>query len=137
MIIKASFIATLASLAVVTTEVAAADASILGSGLTANGADPSASADGMIPAYTGGISKPPADYVAGGDHVDPFAADNRSSASQLRIWGNIQTASALDKKPCWPAKKAIIEWISIRRAAPALCRNLFMMRQKRMLNARA
>ena len=75
MIIKASFIATLASLAVVSTEVAAADASILGSGLTANGADPSASADGMIPAYTGGISKPPADYVAGGDHVDPFAAD--------------------------------------------------------------
>jgi hypothetical protein len=75
MIIKASFIATLASLAVVSTEVAAADASILGSELTANGADPSASADGMIPAYTGGISKPPADYVAGGDHVDPFAAD--------------------------------------------------------------
>lgn len=75
MIIKASFIATLASLAVVSTEVAAADASILGSGLTANGADPSASADGMIPAYKGGISKPPADYVAGGDHVDPFAAD--------------------------------------------------------------
>ena len=75
MIIKASFIATLASLAVVSTEVAAADANILGSELTANGADPSASADGMIPAYTGGISKPPADYVAGGDHVDPFAAD--------------------------------------------------------------
>ena len=75
MIIKASLIATLASLAVVSTEVLAADASILGSGLTANGADPSASADGMIPAYTGGITKPPADYVAGGDHVDPFAAD--------------------------------------------------------------
>lgn len=75
MIIKASLIATLASLAVVSTEVLAADASILGSGLTANGADPSASADGMIPAYTGGITKPPAEYVAGGDHVDPFAAD--------------------------------------------------------------
>ena len=75
MIIKVSLIATLASLAVVSTEVLAADASILGSGLTANGADPSASADGMIPAYTGGITKPPADYVAGGDHVDPFAAD--------------------------------------------------------------
>ena len=75
MIIKASLITTLASLAVVSTEVLAADASILGSGLTANGADPSASADGMIPAYTGGITKPPAEYVAGGDHVDPFAAD--------------------------------------------------------------
>ena len=75
MIIKASLIAILASLAVVSTEVLADDASILGSGLTANGADPSASADGMIPAYTGGITKPPADYVAGGDHVDPFAAD--------------------------------------------------------------
>ena len=75
MIIKASLIATLASLAVVSTKVLAADASILGSRLTANGADPSASADGMIPAYTGGITKPPTDYVAGGDHVDPFAAD--------------------------------------------------------------
>ena len=75
MIIKASIISTLASLAVLCTKVWAADASILGSGLTANGADPSASADGMIPAYTGGITKPPADYVPGGDHVDPFAAD--------------------------------------------------------------
>ena len=75
MIIRASLIATLASLAVVSTKVLAADASILGSRLTANGADPSASADGMIPAYTGGITKPPTDYVAGGDHVDPFAAD--------------------------------------------------------------
>jgi hypothetical protein len=29
----------------------------------------------MIPAYTGGITKPPAGYVAGGDHIDPFADD--------------------------------------------------------------
>ena len=32
---------------------------------------PSGSADGMIPAYTGGITKPPEGYVAGGDHIDP------------------------------------------------------------------
>ncbi|CAI8178814.1 MAG: Uncharacterised protein [Alphaproteobacteria bacterium] len=53
----------------------AADPALLGSKLTQNGADPSASADGMIPAYAGGITKPPAGYVAGGDHIDPFAAD--------------------------------------------------------------
>ena len=72
---KIASIALLAALAGLTTQVSAADATRLGSTLTANGADPSGSADGMIPAYTGGITKPPASYVAGGDHIDPFAAD--------------------------------------------------------------
>ena len=51
----------------------ALDANALGSVLTQNGADPKAS--GNVPAYRGGITKPPAGYVLGGDHIDPFAAD--------------------------------------------------------------
>ena len=53
----------------------AADPALLGTELTANGANPAASADGVIPAYTGGITKPPAGYRRGQDHIDPFAAD--------------------------------------------------------------
>jgi hypothetical protein len=51
----------------------ALDANDLGTVLTQNGADPKAS--GAVPAYTGGITTPPAGYVKGGDHIDPFAAD--------------------------------------------------------------
>ena len=43
----------------------AADASLLGSKLTPLGSDPSASSDGTIPAWTGGITSPPAGYVKG------------------------------------------------------------------------
>lgn len=53
----------------------AADPALLGTKLTANGANPAASADGVIPAYTGGITTPPMDYRRGQDHIDPFAAD--------------------------------------------------------------
>ncbi|MBL6642096.1 MAG: DUF1329 domain-containing protein [PS1 clade bacterium] len=53
----------------------AADPALLGTELTANGANPAASADGVIPAYTGGITTPPAGYTRGQDHIDPFAAD--------------------------------------------------------------
>lgn len=67
----------IASLAVVLSavELAAADADLLGTELTPNGANPAASSDGTIPAYTGGITAPPAGYVEGGDHIDPFADD--------------------------------------------------------------
>ena len=53
----------------------AQDASLLGGKLTYNGAEAAASADGVIPAYTGGITTPPEGYQRGGDHIDPFAAD--------------------------------------------------------------
>ncbi len=53
----------------------AADPNWLGTKLTPNGANPAASADGTIPAYTGGITTPPKGYVKGGDHIDPFASD--------------------------------------------------------------
>lgn len=53
----------------------AADASRLGSDLTPLGAEAKGNADGSIPAWTGGITTPPAGYKPGQHHPDPFAAD--------------------------------------------------------------
>ena len=44
-------------------------------GLTPLGAEKAASADGTIPAWDGGITKPPTGYTPGRHYVDPFAAD--------------------------------------------------------------
>ena len=54
-----------------------ADSELLGTKLTPMGADPTASADGMIPAWTGGFTTPPAGYNPGDPHIDPFADDKR------------------------------------------------------------
>jgi hypothetical protein len=43
--------------------------------LTPFGAVRAANADGSIPAWTGGIISPPADYKVGDHHVDPFPED--------------------------------------------------------------
>lgn len=47
----------------------------LGKDLTPNGAIQSGNKDGTIPAWTGGITTPPAGYKEGTHHVDPFADD--------------------------------------------------------------
>ncbi|WP_406667767.1 DUF1329 domain-containing protein [Gallaecimonas sp. GXIMD1310] len=47
----------------------------LGKDLTPLGAEQAASADGSIPAWTGGITKPPASYKVGDHHEDPFPDD--------------------------------------------------------------
>ncbi|MHB1400129.1 MAG: DUF1329 domain-containing protein [Trichloromonadaceae bacterium] len=47
----------------------------LGKDLTPLGAEMSGNADGSIPAWQGGLSKPPAGYKKGDHHPDPFAAD--------------------------------------------------------------
>jgi len=56
-------------------EVSPAEAARLGADLTPLGAVKAANADGTIPAWEGGITKPPAGYTPGGHHVDPFAGD--------------------------------------------------------------
>ncbi|MBL9210599.1 MAG: DUF1329 domain-containing protein [Opitutaceae bacterium] len=63
-------LATGASAAVSETEAAR-----LGRDLTPLGGEVKASADGTIPAWTGGIQTPPAGYKPGDHHPDPFAAD--------------------------------------------------------------
>jgi hypothetical protein len=55
--------------------VSAAEAAKLGKELTPVGAEKAGNADGSIPAWEGGITKPPAGYKRGDHHPDPFAAD--------------------------------------------------------------
>jgi Protein of unknown function (DUF1329) len=57
-----------------TAKVGADKASQLGGSLTPLGAE-KAGNGGAIPAYTGGITKPPSGYKAGMFHPDPFAGD--------------------------------------------------------------
>ncbi len=51
------------------------EADRLGKDLTPMGAEKAGNEDGSIPAWDGGITKPPAGYVPGEHHRDPFAAD--------------------------------------------------------------
>ena len=54
--------------------VAPDEAAALGTTLTGIGAEKAGNADGRIPAYTGGLSQPPAGYKPGdGRLIDPFA----------------------------------------------------------------
>ena len=54
--------------------VSAQDAAKLGNNLTLVGAEKAANADGSIPAYTGGLTTPPATYKTGDSmRPDPFA----------------------------------------------------------------
>jgi len=55
--------------------VSEADAARLGQSLTPLGAEVAGNAEGTIPAWTGGITTPPAGYKAGDHHPDPYAAD--------------------------------------------------------------
>ena len=51
------------------------DALKLGQSLTPLGGEKAGNADGSIPAWSGGITTPPAGYKPGDHHPDPFAAD--------------------------------------------------------------
>lgn len=59
-----------------TAAVTAEEAKKLGTTLTEWGAEKGANADGSIPAYTGGLTKPPAGWNKGADqYVDPYKED--------------------------------------------------------------
>jgi len=64
-------LASSAAMAKVTSE----DAAKLGNTLTPMGSEMAANADGTIPAWSGGITKPPAGYKVGDFHSDPYADD--------------------------------------------------------------
>jgi len=55
--------------------VSAEEAARLDAELTPMGAERSGNTAGSIPAWTGGITAPPPDYVPGEHHTDPFASD--------------------------------------------------------------
>lgn len=56
-------------------KVSETEAAKLGAELTPVGAVKTGNADGSIPAWTGGITEPPAGYSKGDHHPDPFADD--------------------------------------------------------------
>lgn len=56
-------------------KVSEAEAAKLGAELTPLGGEMAGNADGSIPAWTGGITSPPAGYTQGDFHIDPFAGD--------------------------------------------------------------
>lgn len=76
---KLALVATALSLAVSATFVQAkvsdAEAAKLGKDLTPLGGEMAANADGSIPAWTGGITTPPAGYQPGDHHPNPFPDD--------------------------------------------------------------
>jgi len=63
------------TMATVWAELSPEDIAKLGTTLTPLGAEKAGNADGTIPAWEGGITKPPAGYTPGEHYVDPFAAD--------------------------------------------------------------
>lgn len=72
---KASCLVLTMTLSVLMAGAASADPARLGADLTPIGAERAGNAAGTIPEWTGGIATPPAGYVAGQKHVDPFAGD--------------------------------------------------------------
>ncbi|MCB1865458.1 MAG: DUF1329 domain-containing protein [Chromatiales bacterium] len=56
-------------------EISAQEVARLGADLTPLGGEKAGNAAGTIPAWTGGITAPPAGYTKGMHHPDPFAAD--------------------------------------------------------------
>lgn len=69
-----SVLALLASVAA-SAAISAADAARLGADLTPLGGEKAGNADDSIPAWTGGLTTPPAGYTPGMHHPDPFKDD--------------------------------------------------------------
>ncbi len=71
----AAAVCLLSVVTVLRASISAADASRLGNDLTPLGGEKAGSADGTIPAWTGGLTTPPAGYTVGMHHPDPFKDD--------------------------------------------------------------
>ena len=77
---KASALTAFASVAVLTAgmaqaSVSAEKAAALGGKLTPTGSEKAGNKAGTIPAWDGGITRPPSGYRIGQSHIDPYAAD--------------------------------------------------------------
>ena len=87
------------------------DPARLGRDLTPLGGEMKASADGSIPAWTGGITAPPAGYKPGGHHPDPFAADQPlytiTAANAAQYAGRL-TAGHLAVLKAYPSYKLVV-----------------------------
>ena len=66
--------------------VSADEAKKLGTTLTPFGAEMAGNKEGTIPAYTGGLSKPPAGYTRKGNYVDPFPDEKPTLRIDASNW---------------------------------------------------
>ena len=60
-----------------------ADAARLGKDLTPLGGEVAGNKDGTIPAYTGGLTKPPAGWKAEQGYTDPFAGEKPTTTINI------------------------------------------------------
>ena len=80
---------------------------VTGTTLTPLGAERAGNADGSIPAWTGGITQPPASYKVGMHHPDPFAADKpvfTITAKNYKDYGDklsVGQRAMFEKYPDW------------------------------------
>ena len=83
----------------------AADDARLGKDLTPTGAEKAGSADGKVPAWTGGLTTAPASYVPGKGYTDPFAGEKpeftitKANAAQYKDMLPAGAVALLDKYP--------------------------------------
>lgn len=75
LLLVSSAIALAISAANVQAKISEAEAAKLGNELTPLGGEKAGNADGSIPAWSGGITTPPAGYTVGDFHVDPYPGD--------------------------------------------------------------
>ncbi|KZN33276.1 hypothetical protein N474_09195 [Pseudoalteromonas luteoviolacea CPMOR-2] len=73
--ILAASIMTIMAAPIAVAKMTAEEVARLGNDLSPIGAEIAGNADGSIPAWTGGITKPPANFKPGMHHPDPFADD--------------------------------------------------------------
>jgi hypothetical protein len=95
----------------------AAKLGVSGTPLTPMGAERAGNADGSIPAWTGGITQPPAGYKIGMHHPDPFASDKplmtitaknyKDYADQLTVGqdGDVREVTRTGRMAVYPTRR--------------------------------
>ena len=116
-ILKSALVAVFASATSVFAAVSADQAARLNQDLTPLGAERAGNAAGTIPAWTGGITQPPAGYAPGMHHPDPYADDQPLyviTAANLAQYRDKLTAGAIAllqayadyKLPVYPTRRS-------------------------------
>lgn len=91
-------------------EISAEEAAKLGKSLTPLGAEAAGNADGTIPAWNGGLTKPVPGYQEGGHYPDPFATDkplfviDAASVDKYKDRLTPGQIALLKKYPTWKMK---------------------------------
>jgi len=89
----------------------AEEAARLGKDLTPMGAERAANKDGSIPAWTGGLTKPPADFDPSKGYVDPFASDKplfTITAANMAQYKDLLSVGQMELLKRYPSYKMIV-----------------------------